>query len=178
MMLTVGVWLHSKFNIQSWNRYIGKQMDQAIATGSLISFALISFLSIFREGAETIIFYAGMAPYMGFTQLMIGIGIAAAILVVVGFVMLRYSTRIPVSPFLKGATLLIYVIAFKILGVSIHSLQVSQVLPNHSIHSFPFIEWIGLYPTWETMLPQVGLLIVIGITAVMIKTKKGVMTKQ
>ena len=40
MMLTVGVWLHGKSNIQSWNRYIGKQMDQAIATGSLISFAL------------------------------------------------------------------------------------------------------------------------------------------
>ena len=40
-------------------------MNQAIATGKLVSFALISFFSIFREGAETIIFYSGMAPYMG-----------------------------------------------------------------------------------------------------------------
>ena len=113
--------------------------------GVLFPLHCISFLSIFREGAETIIFYAGMAPYMGFTQLMTGIGIAAVILVVVGFVMLRYSTKIPITPFLKGATLLIYVIAFKILGVSIHSLQVSQVLTIHTIHSFPFVEWIGLY---------------------------------
>ena len=172
MMLTVGVWLHSKSNIQSWNRYIGKQIDQAIATGSLISFAFISFLSIFREGAETIIFYAGMAPNIGITQLMTGIGIAAAILVVVGFVMLRYSTKIPITLFLKGATLLIYVIAFKILGVSIHSLQVSQVLTIHTIHSFPFIEWIGLYPSWETLLPQVGLLLVIVLTAMVIKKKR------
>ena len=64
MMLTVGAWLHSKSNIHSWNRYIGDQMNQAIATGKLVSFALISFFSIFREGAETIIFYSGMAPYM------------------------------------------------------------------------------------------------------------------
>lgn len=172
MMLTVGVWLHSKSNIQSWNRYIGKQMHQAIAKGSIFSFALISFLSIFREGAETIIFYTGMAPYMELTQLMAGIGIAAVILVAIGFVMLRYSTRIPVSLFLKGATLLIYMIAFKILGVSIHSLQVSQVLAHHSIPSFPFIEWIGLYPSWETLLPQVSLLLVIGLTAIVLKKKK------
>ncbi len=64
MMLTVGAWLHSKSNIHSWNRYIDNQMNQAIATGKLVSFALISFFSIFREGAETIIFYSGMAPYM------------------------------------------------------------------------------------------------------------------
>lgn len=172
MMLTVGAWLHSKSNIQSWNRHIGKQMDHAIATGSLLSFALISFLSIFREGAETIIFYAGMAPYMEVTQLLTGIGIASIILVVVGFVMLRYSTKIPITPFLKGTTILIYVIAFKILGVSIHSLQVSQVLTTHTIHSFPFVEWMGLYPTWETILPQVGLLLIILITTIVIQKKR------
>ena len=60
MMITVGAWLHSKSNIHSWNRYMGDAMNQAIATGKLVSFALISFFSIFREGAETIIFYSGM----------------------------------------------------------------------------------------------------------------------
>ena len=44
MMLTVGAWLHSKSNIHSWNRYIGDQMNQAIATGKLVSFALHQFL--------------------------------------------------------------------------------------------------------------------------------------
>lgn len=133
---------------------------------------LLAFFSIFREGAETIIFYAGMAPYMEVTQLLTGIGIASIILVVVGFVMLRYSTKIPITPFLKGTTILIYVIAFKILGVSIHSLQVSQVLTTHTIHSFPFVEWMGLYPTWETILPQVGLLLIILITTIVIQKKR------
>ena len=57
-------------------------MNQAIATGKLVSFALISFFSIFREGAETIIFYSGMAPYMSIEPMMIGIVIATAILLV------------------------------------------------------------------------------------------------
>jgi high-affinity iron transporter len=58
------------------------------------------------------------------------------------------------------------------LGVSIHSLQVSQVLNIHTIHSFPFVEWIGLYPTWETLLPQVGLLLVIVLTTMVVKKKR------
>ncbi|MGW6298455.1 FTR1 family protein [Peribacillus butanolivorans] len=174
MMLTIGLWLHSKSNIHAWNRYIGKRMDQAIATGSIVSFALISFLSIFREGAETIIFYAGMAPYMELKQLLSGIAIAFLILVVIGFIMLRYSVKLPITLFFKGATILIYVLAFKILGVSIHSLQVSQVLKTHTITSFPFVEWIGLYPTVETILPQAVLILLILLATYWVKKNNSV----
>lgn len=174
MMLTIGLWLHSKSNIHAWNRYIGKRMDQAIATGSIVSFALISFLSIFREGAETIIFYAGMAPYMELKQLLSGIAIAFLILVVIGFIMLRYSVKLPITLFFKAATILIYVLAFKILGVSIHSLQVSQVLKTHTITSFPFVEWIGLYPTVETILPQAVLILLILLATYWVKKNNSV----
>ncbi|MGE7663292.1 FTR1 family protein [Peribacillus sp. NPDC097197] len=169
MMLTIGMWLHSKSNIHAWNRYIGKQMDHAIATGSILSFALISFLSIFREGAETIIFYAGMAPYMELKQLLTGILIACLILMVIGFVMLRYSVKLPMTVFFKVATIFIYALAFKILGVSIHALQVSQVIKTHTLHTFPFIEWIGLYPTVETIVPQMVLLLLIIVAAIWVK---------
>ncbi|WP_057915043.1 FTR1 family iron permease [Peribacillus muralis] len=169
MMLTIGIWLHSKANVHAWNRYISKQMNQAIATGSIISFALISFLSIFREGAETIIFYAGMAPYMEIKQLLSGILLAFLTLVVIGFIMLRYSVKLPMTLFFKVATLLIYALAFKILGVSIHSLQVSQVIPTNTISSFPFVEAIGLYPTIETLVPQAALLLLIIFAAYWVK---------
>ncbi|MFJ7747582.1 FTR1 family protein [Peribacillus sp. NPDC097295] len=169
MMLTIGMWLHSKSNIHAWNRYIGKQMDHAIATGSIFSFALISFLSIFREGAETIIFYAGMAPYMELKQLLTGILIACLILLVIGFIMLRYSVKLPMTVFFKVATIFIYALAFKILGVSIHALQVSQVIKTHTLHTFPFIEWIGLYPTVETIVPQTVLLLLVIMAGIWIK---------
>lgn len=172
MMLTVGAWLHSKSNIHSWSRYIGDQMNQAIATGKLVSFALISFFSIFREGAETIIFYSGMAPYMSIKQMMVGIAVAIAILLVIGFIIIRYSVKLPITAFFKVATVIIYALSFKILGVSIHSLQVSQVLPTHTVHQIPFIEWIGLYPTLETTLPQISFVIVILLTSVVYSATK------
>ncbi|MFM1654590.1 FTR1 family protein [Brevibacillus sp. B_LB10_24] len=161
MMFTVGVWLHRKANIQNWNQYINRQLGSAMAKGGLWSMAAVSFFAIFREGAETIIFYAGMAPSMSLHQLLIGIVCALAALFIIGFVLIRFSVRLPIRFFFTCATILIYAIAFKILGVSIHVLQVTKVLPSHQIGGLPFAEWIGFYPSLETVVPQALLLLFI-----------------
>ena len=165
MMLTVGAWLHNKSSIGNWNKYINQQMEQAIARGSLVSFAFISFLSVFREGAETIIFYTGITPYISMQQLVLGVILAVGILAIVGFAIIYYSVKIPIRFFFKAATILIYILAFKILGISIHALQISDVLSTSTVHQLPFIDWIGLYPTLETTITQLLLVIVIlGLT--------------
>jgi high-affinity iron transporter len=163
MMISVGAWLHKKSSIENWNKYVKQQMQQAIAKGSLISFAVISFLSVFREGAETIIFYTGITPYISVQQLVIGIGLAVIILAILGFGIIYYSVKIPIHVFFKVATFVIYFLAFKMLGISIHALQVSKVFSTSTVMNFPFVDWIGLYPTWETTLPQLLLVVVIFI---------------
>ncbi|GHI00263.1 Fe 2+/Pb2+ permease [Neobacillus kokaensis] len=171
MMLTVGAWLHNKSSIGNWNKYINQQMQQAIAKGSLISFAFISFLSVFREGAETIIFYTGITPYISLQQLIIGVVLAIVILGVVGFLIIHYSVKIPIRLFFKAATILIYLLAFKILGVSIHALQISNVLSMSTVQSLPYIDWIGMYPTWETFLIQILLIAIILFMTWMVKKR-------
>lgn len=161
MMLGVGVWMHSKSNIKSWNAYINKQMNRALSKQSVLAMAAISFLSVFREGAETLIFYAGIAPKMETSQFALGIIIAIVILAVVAFVLLRISDRIPVHRFFAVATLLIYVLAFKIIGVSIHTLQLTDRLSTSVISGLPVWPNIGFYPTWETIIGQIILLILV-----------------
>jgi high-affinity iron transporter len=163
MMLTVGGWLHNKANIGNWNKYINQQMQQAFAKGSLFSFAIISFLSIFREGAETIIFYTGITPYISLKELVMGILLALIILAAVGFVIVYFSVKIPIRLFFKAATLFIYLLAFKILGISIHALQISNIVTTTTVEKFLFIDWIGLYPTWETTITQLILIVIIVI---------------
>ncbi|KMY53285.1 hypothetical protein AC623_04165 [Bacillus sp. FJAT-27231] len=172
MMIGVGVWLHQKSNMKSWNRYIQKQMGTALSTGSIVSMAFVSFLSIFREGAETIIFYMGMAPSISTGKLIAGIILALVILTVFAFLFIRYSAKISVGPFFKIATMLIYFLAFKILGVSIHALQLTDHISTTQIHSLPIISWIGFYPTWETMIPQALLLAIILLTAMWIRNRE------
>jgi high-affinity iron transporter len=161
MMLTVGVWLHKKSNVNQWDHYVKQNIGKALARGSLFSMAALSFLSIFREGAETIIFYAGMAPSMKVNQLILGIGIAIIMLFVLGFIIIRYSSKIPLRPFFITATFLIYILAFKMIGASVHALQIANTLPVHYISQLPFIPFIGVYPTAETIGPQAGLLLII-----------------
>ena len=161
MMIGVGIWLHQKSNLNAWNQYIKKQMGQALSKESVVAMAFISFLSIFREGAETIIFYSGMAPSISTEKLIMGIGIAVCILLLFTIFFIKYSTRMPITPFFKVATILIYVLAFKILGVSIHALQLTNVLSTTLIKPLPIIDFIGFFPTWETIVPQSLLLLIV-----------------
>lgn len=162
MMIGVGMWMHGKSNMKKWTRFVDHSMGKAAASGSIVSFAVISFLSVFREGAETIIFYAGMAPNMS----------ASGIVSAVGFLVMKYSVKMPLRPFFIGAALIIYVLAFKILGKSIHSLQVAGMIDTHQTSYAPFIDIIGLYPTIETVGPQIVLLMLIAGMAIWMKKQE------
>ncbi|WP_404302444.1 FTR1 family protein [Paenibacillus sp. DP01] len=159
LMLTVGNWLHSKSNAAAWNRFVENSVGNALARGSLWSLFAVSALAILREGAETAIFYIGMAPAIKTSQLLIGIGSATVILVVLALAIIKFSVRLPIRAFFLTATILIYYLVFRFLGESIHSLQVAGKLPGHTASSLPSISWLGMYPTWETFVPQALVLI-------------------
>jgi high-affinity iron transporter len=158
MMIGVGIWLHSKSNAKAWNNYLSKQLGNAISTGSVVAMASISFLSVFREGAETILFYAGIIPNMDMKDFILGIVVAIVILIVIGFGLFKLAFKIPLHYFFFVATVCIYVLAFKIIGTSIHTLQLTNIFPTTVIHGLPVISWIGFYPTVQTIIGQVVLL--------------------
>lgn len=169
MMIGVGMWLHSKSTIQSWNQYLSKQLNHAISKGSIITMASISFLSVFREGAETILFYAGILPKIEMFDFLLGIVIALVILVIVAVVLFKLTIKIPIHKFFFVATIMIYVLAFKIIGTSIHTLQLTDVLPTTVVHNLPVVSVIGFYPTIESMIGQAILLIIWGTMTVLQK---------
>lgn len=169
LMIGVGIWMHQKSNVASWNRYISKQMGSAISKGSVLAMASVSFLSVFREGAETIVFYAGIAPKMSTFEFVMGILLAVAILAIVAVVFMKLSHRIPIHRFFAVATILIYVLAFKIIGVSLHTLQLTNVIDMTVLPRLPIIDVIGFYPTNETIMAQLGLLVIIVVAALIRK---------
>ncbi|MNP14620.1 Ferrous iron permease EfeU precursor [compost metagenome] len=159
MMLAVGHWLHNKSSGQAWSKYLAKQVGGALERGSLWSLFALSGLAILREGAETAVFYIGMAPSIESSQLIIGIIGALAALTIVGFCIIRFSVKLPIRPFMLVASLLIYYLVIRFMGDSIHSLQIGGLLPAHSKAWLPTISWIGAYPTLETFIPQLILLL-------------------
>ena len=154
MMLFIGAWLHSKSSIEGWKKFVDKQVAQALATGSLVSMMFLSFLAVFREGAETILFYVGMLPQIATGDLLAGIGLAVALLALIAVLMNQSSLRLPMHLMFKVMTWLIYALGFKILGVSIHALQLTKILPTHSVDFLPSLPAIGFYPNWESIAAQ------------------------
>ncbi|WP_328156137.1 FTR1 family protein [Cytobacillus praedii] len=171
MMIGVGIWLHSKSSVASWNRYISKQLGSAISNGSVLAMATVSFLSVFREGAETLIFYAGIAPKMETSQFMLGILVAFLVLAILAFVLVKASGKIPIHKFFAVATVLIYVLAFKIIGASLHTLQLRGTISTTIVDGLPVISMIGFYPTAETMIGQAFLLVLV-LAAIIYKKRK------
>jgi len=163
MLFYVSYWLHSKSSMGAWQGYIRGQVTTALAQNSLFSLGFLAFLAVFREGGETALFYIGIAPSISSADLIGGLVVALVLLAIAAFLMLRVGLTIPLKPFFLVTSLLIYYLGFKFVGAGIHSLQVAKLLPASPANFLPSLEGVGLYPTWETTLPQLVILLVAGV---------------
>ena len=161
MMIMVGIWLHSKSSIKKWNDFMDSQMKAVTATGSFISMFALSFLAVFREGAETILFYAGIYPRIDKASFFLGIGLAFLVLFVLALIMNKASAYFKPHRIFLILTWLIYALAFKMLGVSIHALQLTNILPSHLMNGFPSIDWAGIYPSLEVVTCQLIFVVIL-----------------
>ncbi|MBM6630541.1 FTR1 family protein [Mammaliicoccus vitulinus] len=171
LMIIVGIWLHSKSSLDSWQSFINKNMDKAMSTGSIITFGLVAFLSVFREGAETIIFYLGIVGKISTWSFVLGIVVASVILVLIAIFFNQITKWLPIHRLFFIMSLFIFILAFKILGVSIHTLQILNIVSQHAINKLPFIDIVGFYPTYETLIPQLALVMIVVVYYMMSKKK-------
>ncbi|MGX7068984.1 FTR1 family protein [Gemella bergeri] len=171
MMIGIGIWLHSKSSVKAWKNYMDKKLNLMLSTGSFISMFTLSFLAVFREGAETILFYAGIMPLISTASLLTGIGLAVIALIIIGFVMLKASDKLPISKVFLVLSWLIYILGFKMLGVSVHALQITNMVSNHILEHIPTIEWLGIYPSTEVLGSQIIYIIIVVASILYEKSK-------
>ena len=92
----------------------------------MVGLFALALLAVLREGAETVILLIGIESGIGPVQLFArrrrGTRASWSL---IGFLVIRFSARLPLHWFFLVATILIYYLAFKIAGESIHSLQVA-----------------------------------------------------
>lgn len=158
-MLTVGLWLHKQSRQQEYSSKMKEKAKAAIAGGGILSLSLLAFFAVFREGAETVVFYIGMSSSITTKELITGFACGIILLVIIGFFILKGSKIIPLKPFFTIASLCIYYLTFKFIGQSIHSLQGIGYLPDHMSTIFPTVPKLGIYPSLESIIPQLILLL-------------------
>lgn len=159
MLLYMSYWLHSKSNIAEWNQYIHNKSQQALNTGRMVSLGVLSFLAVFREGTETVLFIIGMVNQISFQQLLIGILVGLGILAVIAYLMFVIGVKLPMRPFFLVSSLIVFYLCFKFTGLGIHSLQLAGSLPSTTAPNLPSIDFLGFYPSWQSAVPQIALLL-------------------
>jgi len=160
MLLYVGWWLHSRSNAQVWNRYVREQLNSALARRTLWTMAGLSFLVVYRELFEVILFYETLwaqAGASGHDAVLWGIGSALVLLVLIGGTILRYSVRLPIGPFFTIASTLLAIMAVVFVGNGVAALQEAGVLDVTRIR-FVSLPLLGIHPTVQTLVPQAMLL--------------------
>ena len=166
VLLSVGIWMHGKSNAQVWQRYIKEKLDRALSKQSAWFLFLLTFVVVYREVFETILFYATMWSQGGHSALLAGALTGAAVLAVVAWAMLRYSRKLPITQFFAWSAMLIAVLAVVLAGKGIAGLQEAGLLSITPLTGAPRSDVLGLYPTVQTLFAQafVAVALVIGFS--------------
>lgn len=159
VLFWVSYWLVSKIEAQKWQSYITSKMRQAVGTGSIFTLGLVAFLSVYREGFETVLFYKALYLYAGTNTGGIVPGFLAGCVILAGvyYLINQLGVRVPIKWFFIVTSVFLYYMAFTFMGKGLHELQMGEILSITPAHFVPTISWLGVYPTWETFIGQMVL---------------------
>ncbi len=164
VLFSVSYWLISKVEAAHWQRFIRERVSAALAHGGGRALGLVAFLAVYREGAETALFYQALFHTGAGVALPLSLGIVfgAAALAVVFVLFYRFGVRIPLRPFFTVTSAFLYLMAFVFAGQGVRELQEGNVLPVTLVPGGPHLDTLGIYPSVETLVAQivlVGLLV-------------------
>ena len=170
VLFSVSYWLISKVEAAKWQQFIRDKVNSALARGGGTALAFVAFLAVYREGAETALFYQALFGEGSSLLLPIVLGIVAGgvVLALIFTLFYRYGVRIPLRPFFAVTSVLLYYMAFVFMGKGIRELQEVNAFPMTVLRGFPHLDAMGIYPTVETLLGQ--LLLVVLFVGALAKT--------
>jgi len=157
VLLSVGVWMHGKSQADNWQRYIRDKLGKALSRGSLWFLFGIVFLVVYREVFETILFYAALSAQGSTGYLLAGAATAGLLLVVIAWLLLRYSRTLPIGKFFAYSSVLIALLAIVLIGKGIAGLQEAGVIGIAPIAGGPRLSMLGVYPTFQVIGAQLAM---------------------
>lgn len=161
VLFYVGFWLHDKTTAAQWKAFIEKSMHKALSTGTLWGLAGLSFIAVYREVFETILFFQALwvqTDDSGRSMALGGIATGTALLAVLAWVVFRFSMRLPLRQFFSVSGLLMFVLALIFAGKGIAALQEAGYIMVTPVN-MPRIDLLGIYPNLQGLLLQGGLLL-------------------
>ncbi|MDU5301200.1 MAG: FTR1 family protein [Dialister micraerophilus] len=163
VLLSVSIWMSGKSEAREWKKYIENMINHSITSKHARALGIAAFLAVYREGAEVILFYQALFNNSsGDTEMIwFGFGTGCILLLIIFAVIRKGLVRIPLRPFFIVTSLLMFIMAVAFAGGGVSELQEAGIIPQSVIawEYFPNADWLGLYPTYETVGIQIVILL-------------------
>jgi high-affinity iron transporter len=161
VLFSVSFWIIQHADLKKWKSYIEGRARSALGTGSGLALAAVSFLAVYREGFETVLFYQALwlRSEGGTAASAVLVGLAAGLLAlaVVVLLMFRYGKRIPLKPFFAVTGVLLGLLSFVFAGYGIAELQRIGWVQETFLSWVPSLPLLELQPTLEGLSLQLGI---------------------
>ena len=168
VLFYVSYWLITKIEVARWQHYIKSKVESSLTKGNILALGFAAFIAVYREGAETILFYQALYSGADAHGSAVIAGFAVGSLLLIGlFILIKYgSVMIPIGPFFAITSTLLYYLAFTFAGKGVRELQEVTWISSTPVEWLPTISFLGIYPTWEGMLLQAILILALLVAIV------------
>lgn len=163
VLMAVGIWMHQKSLAGRWQAFVKEKLSSALNRKSAMMLFLLSFVTVYREVFETVLFYAALWTENNGVYLLAGLGTGLVILSAITVLLLRSSARLPIGQFFAYSSALVAVLAFVLMGKGVAALQKVGFVKTTPI-AMPQIDMLGVYPSMETVVAQTLILGIIVIS--------------
>ena len=156
VLFYVGFWMHNKTSAAQWKHFIESSIKKALSKETLWGIAALSFIAVYREVFESVLFYQALwAQTNGDGQSMIvyGLIVATTILILLAWLIMKYSTRLPLRQFFAVSGGFMFILAVVFAGKGISALQEAGKIPLDPV-ALPSIDLLGIYPNYQGLAVQ------------------------
>ncbi len=176
LLFYVGFWLLSNANSKKWTAYIQGQISSSLSSGDSKMLWWTVFLAVYREGAETVLFYLALlfdAKTPAATS-MVAAGFVAGLiaLIVVYVIIKKFSLKIAIKPFFIATSVIIFYMSVVFVGKGVMELVEGKVFVPTVIDGLPTITWIGFYPYVQSLVPQAVMIVLLIAGILILKNKQ------
>jgi high-affinity iron transporter len=158
VMFSVSFWLISRAEARHWVGYLKASLETSLSQRNLLVLAGLSFLAVYREAAETVLFTQALLLDADGQRGQVWAGAAAGLIAVgvAAFLTAKTVHRLPIGPFFAVSGALLCALAMSFAGSGFYALVAAGYLPPRPV-PFPEIPWLGIHPDLTGLLAQLAI---------------------
>lgn len=157
LLLYVGFWLHRKTEVSRWKDFVENRIMKLVNSKNMIGLAVISFIVVFREAFESVIFLSTININVDENSkngIYLGAIFSLILILILSWIAVKFVVKLPILKLFKYSAATIAVLAVILAGKGVRALQEGGYSSLNNLPADINLSFLGIYPSVETLAAQ------------------------